>query len=196
MKRRLEEGSPCPCFRCDGTLQLPPVEDCSCHLSAPCYAHETNQPACTDCGWTEFQEVASVATPTPAYAYPTYAPTDHRPVRPTSHFTEVIYSNVQRCAGTPSPIYYALSAFHSAENSFPYTVAGIDDFGDLFFSHRSDLYEVSYHSSGHTNASMLVTGWYPPHLTREEVRAVVNGTFGGRFTEFANGRYTFIAYTD
>jgi hypothetical protein len=43
---------------------------------------------------------------------------------------------------------------------------------------------------------MIKRGTYPPGMTQEEVRKQVDGSFGGRFTEFGNGRFEFIAYTD
>lgn len=50
----------------------------------------------------------------------------------------------------------------------------------------------------HTNSSMIKEGTYPypSEITRDDVRKEVNGTFGGRFEHFGNGRFKFIAYTD
>ena len=45
----IEEGVVCN-RRCDGKMVLPPVENCSCHLSAPCGACEDNRPMCSSCG--------------------------------------------------------------------------------------------------------------------------------------------------
>ena len=36
--------------RCDGTMTLPPVENCSCHISPPCGACVDNVAVCDVCG--------------------------------------------------------------------------------------------------------------------------------------------------
>ena len=56
--------------------------------------------------------------------------------------------------------------------------------------------KIDYRTKVHSNSSMIREGVYPEGTTQEEVRAVVNGTFGGRFEQFGNGRFKFIAYTD
>lgn len=48
----------------------------------------------------------------------------------------------------------------------------------------------------HSNSSMLVEGTYQDGVTRAEVEARVQGTFGGRFEHFGGGSYRYIAYTD
>lgn len=50
----------------------------------------------------------------------------------------------------------------------------------------------------HTHFTQIVEGWFPSHMSREEVRKEVNGTFGGRFEYFSEKSQTFrfIAYTD
>jgi hypothetical protein len=45
----IEEGAVCN-RRCDGKMVLPPVENCSCHISSPCGACEDNRPMCSSCG--------------------------------------------------------------------------------------------------------------------------------------------------
>jgi len=60
--------------------------------------------------------------------------------------------------------------------------------------------KVSWRSKSHTNFSMIKEGVYPQSgdvsADREMVRKEVDGTFGGRFESFGNGRFKFIAYTD
>lgn len=56
--------------------------------------------------------------------------------------------------------------------------------------------EIDYQIIPHTHASQICEGVYPKDTKKEEVRQKVRGTFGGRFTEFGSGRFTFIAYTD
>lgn len=46
-----EEGDACP--ECEGTLQYPPVRDCSCHINPPCHACTSIRLTCEDCGWEE-----------------------------------------------------------------------------------------------------------------------------------------------
>ncbi len=59
-----------------------------------------------------------------------------------------------------------------------------------------DNTKIDYRSKGHSSCSMIKEGVYPEGTTQEEVRNVVNGTFGGRFISFGSGRFLFIAYTD
>lgn len=49
----LIEGDKCPHFRpegCCGRLQLTEVENCSCHINAPCGACLSVKLVCDDCG--------------------------------------------------------------------------------------------------------------------------------------------------
>lgn len=50
----------------------------------------------------------------------------------------------------------------------------------------------------HTHFTQIVEGWFPSHMSREDVRKHANGTFGGRFESFSEESQTFrfIAYTD
>lgn len=55
----IEEDDPCP--HCDGVMYLPPVENCWCHISAPCTQCTSNVPECNKCGWTESEGLAADA---------------------------------------------------------------------------------------------------------------------------------------
>ena len=59
-----------------------------------------------------------------------------------------------------------------------------------------DNTKIDYRTKMHTAATMIQEGVYPEGTTMEEVRKVVNGTFGGRFEHFGGGKFRFIAYTD
>ncbi len=59
-----------------------------------------------------------------------------------------------------------------------------------------DESKIDWHDKTHTHFSMIKEGVYPPSATMSEVEKVVRGTFGGRFDEFGNGRFKYIAYTD
>ena len=59
-----------------------------------------------------------------------------------------------------------------------------------------DPKNIDWHSYSHTYSSMIKEGVYPAGTTKEEVLKVVNGTFGGRFEYFKDGKFKFIAYTD
>ncbi|PBB75174.1 hypothetical protein CK227_10300 [Mesorhizobium sp. WSM4308] len=59
-----------------------------------------------------------------------------------------------------------------------------------------DPTKIDYRIEMHSNASQKVIGVYPDGTTRQEVEAVVKGTFGGRFSSFKDGRFEYIAYTD
>lgn len=59
-----------------------------------------------------------------------------------------------------------------------------------------DRTKIDWHSKAHTNSSMIKEGVYPEGTTRDQVLALVEGTFGGRFEYFRDGRFKYIAYTD
>lgn len=59
-----------------------------------------------------------------------------------------------------------------------------------------DTTKIDYRIKMHSSSSQLCEGVYPPGTTPEQVRAVVNGTFGGRFESFGDGKFKFVAYTD
>jgi len=59
-----------------------------------------------------------------------------------------------------------------------------------------DTTKIDWHSKSHTYSSMIKEGVYPEGTTREQVEQKVRGTFGGRFEQFGNGRFKYIAYTD
>lgn len=51
MKIGTEEGDLCDRKGCHGVLEYPLVENCSCHISSPCYPCTDNRLACMACGW-------------------------------------------------------------------------------------------------------------------------------------------------
>lgn len=59
-----------------------------------------------------------------------------------------------------------------------------------------DNTKIDWHSLYHTHFSMIKRGVYPPGATESDVRKLVNGSFGGKFNYFGNGRFEFVAYTD
>ncbi|MCP9290046.1 hypothetical protein [Gracilimonas sediminicola] len=59
-----------------------------------------------------------------------------------------------------------------------------------------DKSKIDWIVKTHTHFTMICDGVYPDGTTKEEVREKVKGTFGGKFTRFENGRFTFTAYTD
>ena len=59
-----------------------------------------------------------------------------------------------------------------------------------------DPSKIDYRVEGHTSFSQLCIGVYPEGTTRNDVEAVVRGSFGGRFNHFGNGRFEYVAYTD
>ncbi|MBA4710519.1 hypothetical protein [Aquitalea aquatica] len=59
-----------------------------------------------------------------------------------------------------------------------------------------DETKIDWHSKSHSSCSMIKEGCYPLGTTIEEVRKVVDGTFGGSFESFGGGKFKFIAYTD
>jgi len=61
---------------------------------------------------------------------------------------------------------------------------------------KLDSTKVDWYSKPHSNSSMIKEGVYPEGVTAAEVRKLVDGTFGGRFEYFRDGKFKFIAYTD
>lgn len=59
-----------------------------------------------------------------------------------------------------------------------------------------DKTKIDYRLKAHSSCSQIAEGVYPDGTTAEQVRAVVDGTFGGRFESFGDGRFKFIQYTD
>jgi len=59
-----------------------------------------------------------------------------------------------------------------------------------------DSTKIDYAIHGHSGSSQKCVGVYPEGTTRAEVEHRVRGTFGGRFEQFGNGTFTYIAYTD
>lgn len=55
---------------------------------------------------------------------------------------------------------------------------------------------IDWYPLTHTNSSMRKKGTYPEGTTQAEVLKLVEGTFGGRFEQFGNGTFDYIAYTD
>ena len=51
--KSLEEGDACPLEDCDGTIIIPPVEGCTCHICPPCSACVNNPLTCDTCGYEE-----------------------------------------------------------------------------------------------------------------------------------------------
>ena len=45
-----DEGDVCNRDGCEGEMWLPPVLDCSCHVSPPCNRCVTNAVVCKECG--------------------------------------------------------------------------------------------------------------------------------------------------
>jgi len=59
-----------------------------------------------------------------------------------------------------------------------------------------DTTKIDWIDYSHTHFSMIKRGCYPEGTDINEVRELVNGTFGGRFNYFNDGKFEFVAYTD
>lgn len=59
-----------------------------------------------------------------------------------------------------------------------------------------DASKIDWTSHSHTSFSMIKRGVYPEGVTACDVRKLVDGTFGGRFNSFGDGKFEFVAYTD
>ncbi len=56
--------------------------------------------------------------------------------------------------------------------------------------------KIEYDILSHTHFTQICEGVYPEGTTMEDVLKKVNGSFGGRFQHFDDGKFKFIAYTD
>jgi hypothetical protein len=59
-----------------------------------------------------------------------------------------------------------------------------------------DKTKIDWYTKSHTHFTQICEGVYPEGTSSEEVRKLVDGTFGGRFESFGGGKFKFIAYTD
>lgn len=59
-----------------------------------------------------------------------------------------------------------------------------------------DNTKIDYRTKMHTASTMICEGVYPEGTARATVEKAVKGTFGGRFEQFGNGKFKYIAYTD
>lgn len=50
------EGHICNRDGCRGILEVVPVENCSCHISAPCPGHENQILTCPECDWSSEEQ--------------------------------------------------------------------------------------------------------------------------------------------
>ena len=74
--------------------------------------------------------------------------------------------------------------------NFPYVPYKVKTINDL------DKTKMDWISKSHTHFSMIKEGVYPPGASMSDVKKVVDGTFGGRFDYFSDGKFKFVAYTD
>lgn len=141
-----EEGSRCNRDGCDGHIRIRASDNCSCHISPPCFSCMAPRGYCDECDWEEVNEPMPEA-------------------KPMSQAEKDVWAawakEQERLARLPL-----------------------------------DNTKVSWRSKSHSSCSMVKEGVYPTGTTAEEVRKHVDGTFGGRFEHFGNGRFRFIAYTD
>jgi len=56
--------------------------------------------------------------------------------------------------------------------------------------------KIDWRNKTHTHFSMIKEGCFPKGTSMEEVRKLVDGTFGGRFTKWDDNRCEFVTYTD
>ena len=59
-----------------------------------------------------------------------------------------------------------------------------------------DKTKISWRTKMHTHFTQICEGIYPEGATRADVQEKVKGTFGGRFEQFGNGKFKYVAYTD
>lgn len=139
------EGDVCNRDGCEGRIEIAKVENCSCHISPPCYACTEPRGYCQECDWKESDDQV-----------------------------------------------YGCEISDADKES-------LDKFAKEMEALRNrplDNTKIDYRIKLHSHISQICEGVYPEGTTSEEVKKVVNGTFGGRFEYFLNGKFKFIAYTD
>lgn len=62
--------------------------------------------------------------------------------------------------------------------------------------HEKPIDKLEWLPIEHTHFTMIKIGVYPDGMTKGDVQKEIDGTFGGRFTKFANNVFEFVAYTD
>lgn len=108
------------------------------------------------------------------------------------------------CGSCTTPREYCPECDWVAEDDAPELPDGNIYFYDMGFAFHEprkrawDRSKIDYRIVPHSNSSQKVVGVFPPGTTMDEVRALVDGTFGGRFERWDKraGEFTFIAYTD
>lgn len=63
------DGDVCNRSGCVGVIDVQPSENCSCHLSAPCYSCTAPRNFCPACDWEEKYDPAEEEAPTHNYSY-------------------------------------------------------------------------------------------------------------------------------
>ena len=90
--------------------------------------------------------------------------------------------------------------WEESEDPEPEPEKPVREYDTTWFKPRTlkdlDSTKIDYIRKEHTHFTMICEGVYPPGATREEVAKACQGTFGGRFTYFENGKFHYIAYTD
>lgn len=74
------EGDTCGRDGCDGVIESHDVENCSCHLNAPCGSCTSPRGFCPECDW---QESEDPPPPQPAYTGTPWVMPEPRPLDPT-----------------------------------------------------------------------------------------------------------------
>lgn len=110
-------------------------------------------------------------------------------VSPPCHSCTDRYPYCPECGweDVPEPYVPSSALSHTPDTSWwwkPRTLADLD------------ATKIDYIIKSHSSCSQIVEGVYPPGTTAAEIRAKVDGTFGGKFLHFDNGRFKFLAYTD
>ncbi len=69
-----EEGDRCPETGCNGKLDWPKVENCSCHISPPCSACTDQLLVCQECDWEDERPEYKYVSAAPGLSMLEYAP--------------------------------------------------------------------------------------------------------------------------
>ena len=133
------EGDTCGRDGCAGVIGIHRSENCSCHISPPCWSCTSPRGFCPACGWEEKDDPLVVMEITTIYL----------------------------------------------------PIGGVERTKRIL-----DPTKIDWRVEPHSSSSQLCIGVYPEGTTREEIKAKVKGTFGGRFNHCKDGRFEYVAYTD
>jgi len=197
LKYGMEEREICNRNSCKGIIATHPVENCSCHICPPCGECTSPRNFCPECGWEEKDDVIN------DYVV-NINDIDNILLAEVLNYIKDQSKQFRQCAGhhaehnrgAEAVAIRAAEILERIETDIRSANNSATNIYKMFTPRPLDPTKIDYRNYSHTHFSMIKEGVYPEGTTMEEVRKVVEGTFGGRFEYFGNGKFKYIAYTD